>query len=100
MGWETRGKQRVYYRKRRIGDSVRSEYVGAGYSAELMAQLDAHERQQAEVCRRAFEEIQRREDAIDRQIDSIGEQLQQLVDATLLVSGYHQHRRQWRKQRG
>ena len=39
MGWETRGNGKYYYRKRRIGDKVVSEYVGTGPGAELIAEL-------------------------------------------------------------
>jgi hypothetical protein len=99
--WESRRKGReYYYKKRRVGGAVVSEYIGAGLLGELTKRADKQARQKAEVQRQAWQEVNRREEAIDRQIDEVGAQVQALVDAALLVSGYHQHRRQWRKQRG
>lgn len=96
MAW----KNGYYYRNRRVGKRVISEYVGAGYPAMLCAQLDEHERAKASTERAAWQAEMAEQDAIDQEIDAIGNQLQALVKATLLVAGYHTHKREWRKQRG
>lgn len=96
MGWKN-GK--YYHRSKRIGDRVTSEYVGSGHSAWLMSQLDEQERQRAKTRRRAQQELEKREAAIDKRIDAIGDALQAMLAALMLASGYHTHKRQWRKVR-
>jgi hypothetical protein len=95
MSWEGRGNRRYYYRKRRDGDRVVSEYVGAGELAQTAAILDALERE----IRRA--ERQKREEAraLDAQIDEVCDLNRALTYAALLVAGYHTHKGQWRRKR-
>ena len=99
MALESRGKKSYYYRKRRVGQRVISEYVGTGLMGKYAQILDEHERHQSEIERQALRALELREAAIDRQIDDIGAQLAQWVTAELLVAGYHQHKRVWRKRR-
>jgi len=99
MAWERRGDRRYYYRKRRIGGQVVSEYVGHGELAELQAEMDreAADLRATERCaERAERQAQR---AIDAQIDEAGRQLRWLLRAYLLANGYHTHKGQWRKRR-
>lgn len=96
MAW----KNGYYYRNRRRGRKVQSEYVGAGALGEMAAQLDEHAREQKQLQRLLAQTEQAAENDIDRPLDEIGVQVQALVTATLLASGYHMHKRQWRKQRG
>jgi len=65
MGWEERRGRKYFYRKRRNGGRVVSEYLGAG------------------------------PDAVDQACHLI----RTLVDAVLLLNGYHTHKGQWRKKR-
>jgi hypothetical protein len=99
MSW-TRGK--YYHRTTRVGKRVRSEYVGSGPAAALIAQFD-----QLDQERRALERAERRQqfDQLDQDtrpptalLDHAGI-VAELVRAALELSGYHQHRRQWRKRR-
>jgi hypothetical protein len=100
MGWETRERGgRYYYRKERVGDSVRSVYVGSGLFGRSAAMLAEMERENEEMRRAAFRREIEKQEAVDSCIDSIGELLEQLVTATLIASGYHQHKRQWRHRR-
>lgn len=99
MALESRGKKSYYYRKRRVGKRVISEYVGDGLMGQYAQILDEHERHHAELQRQALKALERREAAIDRQIDDIGAQLNSWVTAAFLVAGYHQHKRVWRKRR-
>jgi hypothetical protein len=45
MAWEKRGNGLYYYRKRREGQRVISEYIGAGEFAQAIATLDALDRE-------------------------------------------------------
>jgi hypothetical protein len=95
MAW----KNGYYYRNRRINGRVVSEYHGTGYGAELVAQLDAHERQQDEVRRKAWQELRQRQAALDKLVDDVGDLVTPLLEAVLLTTGHHQHKRQWRRKR-
>lgn len=99
MGWETRGSGTYYYRKVRSGGRVRSEYVGAGVVAEMLADIDDDARHDAEVqrrARRAEVDAERRTAAALAEVDRM---VQTMTAAALIAAGYHTHRRQWRRQR-
>jgi hypothetical protein len=93
-------KNGFYYRSRRQGNKVVSEYVGGGYVGLLMEQLDQDERYKAEIKRNAWQTAQAEQAAIDAQIDAVGAAVAALVDAQLLSNGYHKHKREWRRKRG
>ena len=102
MPWKQRGNNRYYYRSVREGGRVRSEYIGAGKLAPLVAELDQldrerrqQERWEAQRARNAFAELAATPDAIILLL----EQAQRAVAAALVEAGYHQHKRQWRKKR-
>jgi hypothetical protein len=95
MSWEQRGNRRYYYRKRREGDRVISEYVGAGELAETAVAIDALERE----IRRAERQRRAERRALDAQIDEVCDLIRALTFAELLVSGYHTHKGQWRRRR-
>ncbi|MBM3889573.1 MAG: hypothetical protein FJ388_10665 [Verrucomicrobia bacterium] len=99
MGWEQRGCCRYYYRKRREGRQVLSEYMGRGPMAMLCAAEVSKGQQARTARRRAQQQTRREEDAIDRQLDDAETALALLVGATLRASGYHKHKGQWRKKR-
>jgi len=88
-----------YYRSRRDGDRVVTEYLGRAEWATAAAELDAFERERRRE--EAAEERARRETELqlDRDIDALGEIARAVTTAALLASGYHTHRRQWRRQR-
>lgn len=95
---ETR-RGRYYYKKQWVGGTCQSTYIGQGGGAELLAQQEEEQRQARQAEREALRQQQAAEDAIDQGIDEIGDALGSLVDALMLVNGYHTHRRQWRKRR-
>ena len=99
MGWEKRGNNKYYYRKKRVGNKVFSEYIGAGPAAEKIAQEDKLERQnrkdEHQTWRRRKVEI----NALDDELDSITSYTHMLINAHLLLVGYHSHKGQWRKKR-
>ena len=95
MSWEQRGNRRYYYRKRRQGGRVVSEYVGAGELAGAAAALDALERE----IRRAERQRRAQLRALDAQIAQVCDLIRALTDAVLLINDYHTHKVQWRKKR-
>lgn len=99
MAWEKRGDRRYYYRKRRQGNRVVSEFVGAGYLGSLAAQLDDADRLRQQAQREQVRRERATQDDLDKQVDGLGQQLADLVTAVLLVNGYHTHKRQWRRVR-
>lgn len=99
MGWENRNGRQVYYRKRRIGQRVVSEYVGSGEAASMLALLDEHERDKAERLRHTWRKTIEREAGIDALLNDAGRILKTMTDATLAAYGYRRHKGQWRKRR-
>lgn len=95
MAWEERNGRQYYYRKRREGKRVISEYLGSDSEATQYAQSS-----QERGMRIHSEREKRREmTSTNAEIDRICETLTDAVRAWLLASGYHQHKRQWRKRR-
>jgi hypothetical protein len=96
MGWE-RG---YYYRVRKVNGRVLREYIGTGRVAELIAEIDALERdrrqQKAMALRRAKAELA----ALDAELKPLAENTDLVTRAALLAAGYRQHNRgEWRKRR-
>ena len=101
MGLETRRGRAYFYRKRRDGGRVVSEYGGGGEMAALCGRLEAIDREKREDERRAVREDRERMEAIDRGLDSMCQAARALADEALTAAGYRQHDRgQWRKRRG
>jgi hypothetical protein len=99
MAWKTIKGRSYYYRNYRVGGQVHSEYIGAGELGRLAARLDAAEHRKQKAQREALRREITAQDKVDEQIDELGDQISSLVTAVLLVSGYHTHRRQWRRRR-
>jgi hypothetical protein len=51
MAWEERNGRMYYYRKRREGGRVVSEYVGAGIGAEAIATMDRIDQEEQKIAR-------------------------------------------------
>ena len=99
MAWEQRGARHYYYRKRRVGSTVRSEYVGAGESAHLVAAVGQVHQAEA-AARRAAEQCAQGEAlSLDREVNAACDLVDGLRKALLLLAGYHTHKGEWRKQR-
>jgi hypothetical protein len=100
MGLEARGSNLYYYRKRREGPRVVSEYIGRGYVAALTMKLDALEREE-ERAHRAQERGEREADeALDGLLDAIGAALKEAAAVELVAAGCHNHKGEWRVIRG
>lgn len=97
MGWERRGDNLYYYRKRREGDHVVSEYVGRGEMTELLADLDLLVKAWREAQREAWTQKQAEITAVDQMLDEVEGVIRTLTRAYLLAAGYHTHKGQWRR---
>jgi hypothetical protein len=99
MGWTHKG--RYYTRSRRVNGRIVREYIGGGRVGELVAQMDALERQKRET-ERACDQMEREEvELLDAPFAELNELAELLAHAALLATGYQQHKRgEWRKKRG
>ena len=100
MAWEERNGNRYYYRKRRVGDRVVSEYIGAGDLAEAFAVLDEYDQVQRALERMEWREERQAQQSIDVLVDEVIALCQLSADAAMLDAGYYRHKGQWRKRRG
>jgi hypothetical protein len=97
MGWDS---GRYYSRSKKVNGRVVREYIGSGYLAELIAEMDilARERRllDAEERRREKAELA----SLDAAMKALEEKTDLVVRAALTAAGYRQHKRgEWRKQR-
>ena len=99
MGWEKRGNKKFYYRKKRMGQRVVSEYMGTGSLADLYLAMDAEERIERCLTRTVWAEQRLEANNLEADIEHLNEIVSNLVSTTLLVSGYRSHKGQWRKAR-
>jgi hypothetical protein len=99
MGWEDRNGKSYYYQKRREGTRVRSVYVGAGLVGQFASVADESTRGELDEQRRELRREIEEQDAIDARIDAVCDLTEKLVMAALIASGFHQHKRQWRRKR-
>lgn len=101
MGLERRGNGLYFYRKRRIGNRVISEYCGAGTLANCFYILDQQRQEEEwtekETKKRSFEAEKQIEDELDSEIESVFGCVKTIEDALFLINGYHVHSRQWRR---
>lgn len=99
MAWEYRGKKRYYYQKKRVGKKVISVYVGTGPEAERTAREDELARQKRKDERQARLQREAEIKALDDALSDLINFTKTLLDAHLLLNGYHYHRGEWRKKR-
>jgi hypothetical protein len=99
MGWKQIGNRLYYYRSRREGSKVVSEYVGtveSGFSSaqfrELCRQKRLEEQQEEQAEREA---VERNERLFTDWFDGI----ETVAHAVMLAAGFHLHRGQWRRRR-
>lgn len=99
MSWETRGNNRYYYRRRKVGGRVVSEYIGGGLLAEAVAGLDELERDERRRAAAEWRAIVAADGQHAEALAEVDNVVRSAVAAALIASGYHQHRRQWRRAR-
>ena len=100
MGVETRKGKLYYYKKRREGDRVVSEYVGSGEIVQMADRMAALERERRKEQRESLQAQASSLYRINSMVDSYSEMVDRVVEAHLLALGYHKHNRQWRRRRG
>ncbi len=96
MAW----KNGYYYRNKRIGGKVVTEYIGNDLYAHL-AQLQDDERRSVSLSnRQAWQATVDAEQALDTMLDEVTALVNAYAGAVMLVSGYHlSTNRVWRKRR-
>jgi len=97
MGWEQRNGQRYYYRKKREGGRVVSEYVGTGEIAGLLFALDQSEYEERQKNRAEWKRRKDEAEKLAKDSKSLALFTRHILRACLLVKGYHPHKGQWRK---
>ncbi len=97
MSWDKRG---YYYRKKRIGARVVSEYVGRGMFADMDAAEDIAARIERAQAQASTQAARLECEALDASIQAADELISAAMNQALEAAGYHRHARgQWRKQR-
>jgi hypothetical protein len=102
MAWESRGGVGRYYtRSVRVGGRVERQYIGTGPVAEFLAAEDERRRREQEAQRAAWREEREAWDAAETAASASHATLTDLIKASLLARGFHQHNRgKWRRRRG
>ena len=91
MSWDQRGQRRYFYRHQRVNGQPRRVYVGTGPAADLAAAADAVLRLQQEIESREQQAEQARHEEALAPLLELCEGTDGLMEATLLVAGFHQH---------
>jgi hypothetical protein len=100
MGWELRNGRRYYYQKRRVGDSVVSEYVGAeGGMGSLVARHDELRRETDALMIAHARLIDAEMEEIDSDLKRVSKDVRLCIRGLLLAAGYRTHKGQWRRKR-
>ena len=101
MGWENRGGKRYYYRKKRIGRKVSSEYLGADRSVIQAIENKFTQLKQTNVSDPLdpMADLDTLFRSAHKDLRVIEQWLDFIYSSVMMVSGYHQHHYQWRKKR-
>jgi len=91
---------RYYYRSRREGGRVVTDYLGAGMFGQLAAEIDEAERAERSEKRRGCRQEIEFDARLDENVRVATDAIKAFTDAVLLCSGHHTHKGQWRKIRG
>ena len=96
MGWEARAGKHYYYRKQRHGRQIASEYLGNGPEAQRAAANDRRDQEKRRGDRIRWEHGKAEVAKLDAQVERLGCDVYSILRATLLASGLHYHKGQWR----
>jgi hypothetical protein len=95
MGWESRGNNKYYYRKKRVGGHVHSIYKGDATMGQASERADQRKRLKGIEDKIKLCEYMK----FDQRINEVNDNLDLIVNSMLLISGYHIHKGAWRKKR-
>ena len=93
------GKPRLQRSIRRDG-RVTTEYLASGEDALLISKIDALERSRQEADEHEFQAERRMLEVTERPLSDFFTDVEAVIRDALQASGYHQHKREWRKCRG
>jgi hypothetical protein len=99
MGWEQRGNNKYYYKKEREGSRVKSVYVGRGEIAHMVAQIQSSSGLIEKYARKMKSPEQLKWENAEAALEKASELIQLTTQAALLTTGFHTHKRQWRRMR-
>src|SRR5690348_4950568 len=100
MGLVYRNGRPYFYRSVRRGGRVTSEYVASGIDAQLIAALEADDRDNRRSDREEARAERWEADDLERALDEMAGRARALARDALTAAGYHQHHRgEWRKRR-
>lgn len=88
-----------YYRSRREGKRVITEYLGSGELGLLIALLDEEEQEERKEVREAAKQKKEDQRKLNEEINNLTAQIRGISRAVLLAEGFHTHKGQWRKSR-
>jgi hypothetical protein len=101
MAWERRGSRRFYYTAVRRDGRVAKRCLGAGAVAELTAALHAQARRDRAAAAAALRAEAKRLAELDRRGRDLDRLCARLVEAHLLLAGFHRpNYGPWRRRRG
>lgn len=98
--WDFRGKNRYYYRSRKVKGRTHVIYMGTGARGELAAAEDRLRWAQIAAAKQAVKNYKAQLDTAMAPLAAFASSTDHLIKATLLGAGYHQHDRGvWRKRK-
>lgn len=100
MGWESRGSGRYFYRKRRMGGRVVSQYCGAGAIGQMAEETAILARKATELKRQRESDQIAEAKATDAPLVALDGLLRTLTVTMLERDGFHRHKGTWRRRRG
>jgi hypothetical protein len=99
MGWERRGSKKYFYKKERTDGKVRSIYVKSREIANMISQLQSSMPLVEKFARLLNSSDLRNHNRAELALDELCNSVTLVTEGALLVSGFHTHKRQWRKKR-
>ncbi len=97
MGWDC---GRYYTRSKKVNGRVVREYVGGGLVGELVARIDALERERRQLDAAALRAEKAEQAALAADVAAVFDRVELVARAALLAAGYRRHKRgEWRKRR-
>ena len=99
MAIEYRNGKPYYYRKKRIGSKIVSEYVGGGKLAIYAASLDRNDKKSIIAKQQLELKDQTLNSQMDEELNLLETKLNELFTIVAFENGYHKPKRQWRKKR-